>query len=477
MNELYNFLEDSDNFERRLFTINDKYKKDDELISILDKLDENQFMSIILLNNQDAKSNNLAKWNKIKKFATLINNSLKLTEYVLNKMSLDNIIKMAFNNDLFIKNRLFFNKSISGDLNVLETPVEFVINGSPEYEKIEINNKENCLNILFEFFNEPEGIELLKRLETENITNSLNNKKEKAYFNTIKNLMYSNGSDVLHYINMFFAKNNWYKNLYQTRSGKNGYDDGITLVLNKINNIKNKEHSRLILKNIRDSLKNEDFKIFIQSRELNIIEQLFSINDATPKKELLKNLLKIVSYKPEEKSLTTDCLLMKIFNPENLLSSFDVVVQEFGLNFIIGDKETQKKIAEEWLAKYSSILFNNIKGGSAAPLNTLCLKIHNYIKENNIDVEPHFKFVVKFMSNFSEINRNDIDIKHLNIEEDYKELKNMDCTPLISSVYNLFSTQEIENIKNMIDIKIEQEELNTTLNENLIPNIKTNKRI
>jgi len=362
-------------------------------------------------------------------------------------------------------------------LNVLETPVEFIISGSPEYEKIEVSDKENCLNILFEFFHEPEGVELLKRLESEKINTSLNNKKEKAYLNAVRNFMYSNSSDDHHHINMFFAKNNWYKSLYQSRSGKDAYDDGITVALKKIDNIKNKEHSRLILKNIKDSLKNEDFKVFIQNRKLNIIEELFSINDATPKKELLKNLLKIVSYKPDEKSLTTDCLLMKIFNPENLLSSFDVVVQEFGLNFIIGDKETQKKIAEEWLAKYSSILFNNIKGGSAAPLNTLCLKIHNFIKENNIDVEPHFKFVVKFMSNFSGINRNDINIKHLNIEEDYKELNNMDCTPLISSVYNLFSTQEIEDIKNMIGIKIEQEELNTILNESMIPNIKNNKRI
>lgn len=477
MKSLYDFLEDSDNFERKLFTINDKYKKEDELITILNKLDENQFMSLILLNNDDANSNNLAKWNKIKKFATLINNSLKLTEYLLNKISLDNTIKMVFNNDLFIKNKLFFNKSISVDLNVLETPVEFIVNGSPKNEKIEASNKENCLNILFEFFHEPEGVELLKRLESEKVNISLNNKKEKAYFNTVKNFMYSNSYDDQHYIDMFFAKNNWYKNLYQTRSGKDGYEDGVTLALNKINNIKNKEHSRLILKNIRDSLKNEDFKIFIQSRELNIIEQLFSINEATPKKELLKNLLKIVSYKPEEKSLTTECVLMKIFNPENLLSSFDLVVQEFGLSFIIGDKETQKKIAEEWLAKYSYILFNNTKGGSAAPLNTLCFKIYNYIKENNVDVEPHFKFVVKFMSNFSGINRNDINIKHLNIEEDYKELKNMDCTPLISSVYNLFSEPEIEDIKNMIDIKIEQDELNTTLNNNVIPNIKNNKRI
>lgn len=477
MNELYNFLEDSDNFERKLFTINDKYKKEDEMITILNKLDENQFMKLIILNNEDVKLNNLEKWGKIKKFATLINNSLKLTEYLLNKISLDNTIKMVFNNDLFIKNKLFFNKSISVDLNVLETPVEFIISGSPEYEKIEVSDKENCLNILFEFFHEPEGVELLKRLESENINTSLNNKKEKAYLNAVRNFMYSNSSDAHHYINMFFTKNNWYKNLYQSRSGKDGYDDGITVALKKIDNIKNKEHSRLILKNIKDSLKNEDFKVFIQNRKLNIIEELFSINDATPKKELLKNLLKIVSYKPDEKSLTTDCLLMKIFNPENLLSSFDVVVQEFGLNFIIGDKETQKKIAEEWLAKYSSILFNNIKGGSAAPLNTLCLKIHNFIKENNIDVEPHFKFVVKFMSNFSGVNRNDINIKHLKIEEDYKELKNMDCTPLISSVYNLFSEPEIEDIKSIIDIKIEQDELNTTLNNNVLPNIKNNKRI
>jgi len=113
MNELYNFLEDSDNFERKLFTINDKYKKEDEMITILNKLDENQFMKLIILNNEDVKLNNLEKWGNIKKFATLINNSLKLTEYLLNKISLDNTIKMVFNNDLFIKNKLFFNKSIS----------------------------------------------------------------------------------------------------------------------------------------------------------------------------------------------------------------------------------------------------------------------------------------------------------------------------------------------------------------------------
>lgn len=412
-------------------------KRKNELFEILDKFNEDEICEFLTISESDLNRNDLSiKIATIQKM--LMNISDNTVDLLIRKLSPQKLIDVISNNNLYSPyNIMYIANSLQSEVrdDLLKQKIKYDLTRSNDCKK---NNKTSILDRIdgVEYISEiksKQEFDLIYNLYSKYLTGhsdkeiceKLGNQSQK-FFETIFSIdKFKNKS-----IDMFFIRKDWFKVIYDINKEKDYFSlqynytksenlvDGISFFLKKINCFITENSFNYAYKELVKQIEKDEVAEYIKTRKENIVIQILTGRGTLPESHLFKRILNKMGIPKINEPLllmNPNLIFEKHFN-----DNISILINNFGLTALIGNKEQQEQIAENLLKikESNKLVKNNVESGTIKETSDKLKKLIEKsipLNERNKDLLFVFNFVSK-IENLNNVNESHFDIKLYNKE-------------------------------------------------------------